>query len=115
MNYSKEIYELLTPYRVYLYTATYGNYIRFKSIQEKKDLAAIYTQHFNRKSKIDNGCGGCTLSEMKQLGTLYFADEKQYKAQEELEQNKETKTEIVEEQTVNKNKTVKRSQKKKVE
>jgi hypothetical protein len=50
---------------------------------------------------------------MKQLGRLYFADEEIYKIREGLEQNKETETEEVEVQTVTKNKTVKRSQKKK--
>lgn len=113
MNYTEEIYEMLTPYRTHLYTATYGNYVRFKSIQEKKELAAIYTKHFNKKSRLDKGCGGCTLNEMKQLGRLYFADEEIYKVREGLEQNKETETEEVEVQTVTKNKTVKRSQKKK--
>lgn len=113
MNYTEEIYELLTPYRTYLYTATYGNYVRFKSIQEKKELAAIYTKHFNKNSRLDKGCGVCMLTEMKQLGKLYFADEEIYKIREGLEQNKETETEEVEVQTVTKNKTVKRSQKKK--
>lgn len=76
MNYTEEIFNKLTPYRVFLYTACYGNYVRFNNIQEKKALAEIYTKHFGKKSKIDNGCGGCTLNEMKQLGRLYFEDEK---------------------------------------
>lgn len=113
MNYTEEIYEMLTPYRTYLYTATYGNYVRFKSVQEKKELAAIYTKHFKKNSRLDKGCGVCMLTEMKQLGRLYFADEEIYKIREGLEQNKETVTEEVEVQTVTKNKTVKRSQKKK--
>lgn len=108
MNYTEEIFNELTPYRVYLYTAVYGNYVRFKTVQEKKVLAEIYTKHFGKKSKIDNGCGGCTLNEMKQLGRLYFEDEKI--VQEGLEPKEVNATET---QVVTKNKTVKRSQKRK--
>lgn len=108
MNYTQEIFNELTPYRVYLYTAYYGNYVRFNSIQEKKTLAEIYTKYFGKKSKIDNGCGGCTLNEMKQLGRLYFEDEKII--QKGLESKEDNTTDI---QVVTNNKTIKRSQKKK--
>lgn len=108
MNYTQEIFNELTPYRVYLYTACYGNYVRFNSIQEKKALAEIYTKHFGKKSKIDNGCGGCTLTEMKQLGWLYFEDEKIIQKGLEAKEDNITETQVV-----TKNKTVKRSQKKK--
>lgn len=112
MNYTEEIYEMLTPYRTYLYTATYGNYVRFKSIQEKKELAAIYTKHFNKKSRLDNGCGACVLREMKQLGLLYFAEKeaREIRDREGLEPKEDKTTEV---EVVTKNKTVKRSQKKK--
>lgn len=108
MNYTEEIFNELTPYRVYLYTAVYGNYVRFKTIQEKKVLAEIYTKHFGKKSKIDNGCGGCTLNEMKQLGRLYFEDEKIVQKGLEPKEDNTTETQVVTE-----NKTVKRSRKRK--
>ncbi len=108
MNYTQEIFNELTPYRVYLYTACYGSYVRFNSIQEKKALAEIYTKHFGKKSKIDNGCGGCTLNEMKQLGRLYFEDEKIIQKGLEPKEDNTTDTKVV-----TKNKTTKRSQKNK--
>lgn len=108
MNYTQEIFNELTPYRVYLYTACYGNYVRFNSIQEKKALAEIYTKHFGKNSRIDNGCGGCTLTEMKQLGRLYFEDEKLIQKGLEPKEDNTTDTQVV-----TNNKAIKRSQKKK--
>jgi hypothetical protein len=110
-----EQYIELTEYETQLSSAAYGNFVRFVTLERKKRLSQLYSEIFNKKSKMLNGCGTCALREMKELGLLYFAEKeaREIRDREGLEQNEETKTEEVEVQTVTKNKTVKRSQKKK--
>lgn len=88
MNYTKELYDKLTPYRRNLYTAIQLDYVRLNTYEDKKILAEIYKSHFKKDSEILTGCSRCLLREVRQLGKLYFEDEKVYN------ENKEEKKEI---------------------
>lgn len=83
---TNEIFEKLTPYRENLYTSTYGDYVRLMSIKDKEILGQIYKEHFNKDSKMLNGCTRCLLSNLKELGKDYF--------QKEEELNKKDKKDI---------------------
>lgn len=104
-----DIFERLAEYDNMFYTATQRNYVMFGTLDNKKKLSQLYTEVFKKKSNMLNGCGSCALREIKELGKTYFEEKK---AREVLEQKKETP---IETEVVTKNKTVKRSQKKKVE
>ena len=107
-----EQYIELTEYETQLRSAAYGNFVRFVTLDKKKRLSQLYSDIFNKKSNMLNGCGTCALREMKEMGLLYFSEKeaREIRDREGLEP-KEDKTAEVE--VVTKNKTVKRSQKKK--
>ena len=107
-----EQYIELTEYETQLRSAAYGNFVRFVTIEKKRRLSQLYSDIFNKKSKMLNGCGTCALREMKELGLLYFAEKeaREIRVQEGLEPKEDNTTEV---EVVTKNKTVKKSQKKK--
>lgn len=77
---TKEIYDKLTVFEQHLGNAYKGNYVRALTTKDSSELAEIFEEIFNQKSRIRNGCGHCVLSDMKLMGKEYF----QYK--EQLEQ-----------------------------
>lgn len=107
-----EQYIELTEYETQLRSAAYGNFVRFVTIERKRRLSQLYSDIFNKKSKMLNGCGACALREMKEMGLLYFAEKeaREIRDREGLEPKEDNATEV---EVVAKNKTVKRSQKKK--
>lgn len=107
-----EQYIELTEYETQLRSAAYGNFVRFVTIERKRRLSQLYSDIFNKKSKMLNGCGTCALREMKEMGLLYFAEKeaREIRDQEGLEPKEDNTTEV---KVVAKNKTVKKSQKKK--
>lgn len=107
-----EQYIELTEYETQLRSATYGNFVRFVTIERKRRLSQLYSDIFNKKSKMLNGCGTCALREMKEMGLLYFSEKevREIRDREGLEPKEGKTTEV---EVVTKNKTVKRSQKKK--
>lgn len=107
-----EQYIELTEYETQLRSAAYGNFVRFVTLDKKKRLSQLYSEIFNKKSKMMNGCGTCALREMKEMGLLYFAEKevREIRDREGLEPKEDKTTEV---EVVAKNKTVKKSQKKK--
>ena len=105
---TEEQYNKLTEYKDILYTATQRNYVMFGTIERKQALSVIYTEVFNKKSNMMNGCGTCALRECKELGVLYFK-EKKIRDQKVLEP-KEDNTTVTEE--VKPKRVSKKSQKK---
>jgi hypothetical protein len=97
--------KVLEEYEDLFYTATERNYVMFGSIQKKKRLSELYTDIIGKKSNMMTGCGRCALREMKELGTIYFQNNKVLKGFEQTIDNS-TDTEVVK-----KNKTTNRSQK----
>lgn len=106
-----EQYIELTKYEMQLHSAYYSNYCRFITLERKKRLSQLYTEVLNKKSSMMNGCGMCALREMKELGAQYFKEKeaRDRKGPEPID------VKTVETETVTKNKTPKRSQKKKEE
>lgn len=76
-----EQYEKLKEYDNLFYTSTERNYVMFGSIENKKKLSEIYTEVFNKKSNMMNGCGTCALREMKVLASEYYRMKKQLEEQ----------------------------------
>lgn len=76
-----EQYEKLKEYENLFYTSTERNYVMFGSIENKKKLSEIYTEVFNKKSNMMNGCGTCALREMKVLASEYYRMKKQLEEQ----------------------------------
>lgn len=79
MVYTKELFERLTKYRGNMYSACYLDYARLNNYDDKKELAEIYKLHFKKDSGILSGCSRCLLRDLRELGKLYFQDEKEYK------------------------------------
>lgn len=104
---TEEQYIELTEYKDILYTATQRNYVMFGTIERKRRLSALYAAVFNKKSNMLNGCGACALRECKELGTVYFNEEK---IREEKKAEEQTVTEEVKPK-----KTIKKTEKKKGE
>jgi hypothetical protein len=100
---TEEQYIRLTEYKDILYTATERNYVMFGTIQRKEGLSVLYTEVFNKKSKMLNGCGTCALRECKELGVLYFK-EKKIRDQKVLEPKEDNTTVTEEVKEVKKNK-----------
>ena len=73
----QEIYERLIPFEDIFDRAVNQNFFRALATEHKKQLHELYNQVFGGGSKIANGCGTCTLNNLKQLGEEYF----KYKAQ----------------------------------
>lgn len=107
-----EQYIELTEYETQLRSAAYGNFVRFVTLDKKKRLSQLYSDILKKKSNMLNGCGTCALREMKELGLLYFSEKevREIRDREGLEPKEDKTTEV---EVVTKNKTVKRSQKKK--
>ena len=107
-----EQYIELTEYETQLRSAAYGNFVRFVTIERKRRLSQLYSDIFNKKSKMLNGCGTCALREMKEMGLLYFSEKeaREIRDREGLEPKEDNTTDV---EVVTKNKTTKRSQKKK--
>lgn len=76
-----EQYEKLKEYDNLFYTSTERNYVMFGCIENKKKLSEIYTEVFNKKSNMMNGCGTCALREMKVLASEYYRMKKQLEEQ----------------------------------
>lgn len=76
-----EQYEKLKEYDNLFYTSTERNYVMFGSIENKKKLSEIYTEVFNKKSNMMNGCGTCALREMKVLASEYYRFKQQLEEQ----------------------------------
>lgn len=89
---TEEQYIELTEYKDILYTATQRDYVMFGTIERKRKLSALYAAVFNKKSNMLNGCGACALRECKELGTVYFKEEK---IREEKKAEEQTVTEEV--------------------
>ena len=104
---TEEQYIELTEYKDILYTATQRDYVMFGTIERKRKLSALYAAVFNKKSNMLNGCGACALRECKELGTVYFKEEK---IREEKKAEEQTVTEEVKPK-----KTIKKTEKKKGE
>lgn len=83
-----EQYEKLKEYDNLFYTSTERNYVMFGSVENKKKLSEIYTEVFNKKSNMMNGCGTCALREMKVLASEYY----RFKQQLETKDNKPKRT-----------------------
>lgn len=114
MNYTKELYDRLTKYRNSLYNAVYLDYTRLNSYDDKKEIAEIYKLHFKKDSGILSGCSRCLLRDMRELGKLYFADEKVYnqpKPSNEVIENKAVENKEIKKATSNEGKS-KRGRKK---
>ena len=107
-----EQYIELTEYETQLRSAAYGNFVRFVTLESKRRLSQLYSDIFNKKSKMLNGCGTCALREMKEMGLLYFSEKevREIRDREGLEPKEDKTTEV---EVVTKNKTTKKSQKKK--
>ena len=107
-----EQYIELTENESQLRSAAYGNFVRFVTIEKMRKLSQLYSDIFNKKSKMLNGCGTCALREMKELGLLYFSEKevREIRDREGLEPKEDKTTEV---EVVTKNKTTKKSQKKK--
>lgn len=69
---TKEQYDKLTEYKDLLYTAKERNYVMFGSLTKKRELSALYSEIFDKKSNMLNGCGTCALREMKELAAVYY-------------------------------------------
>ena len=82
----------LTEYESQLRSAAYNNFVRFITMDRKQKLSDLYSEIFNKKSKIMNGCGTCALREMKELAQLYFK-EKEIRDRKELEPVEDNVTE----------------------
>lgn len=104
---TEEQYIELTEYKDILYTATQRDYVMFGTIERKRKLSALYAAVFNKKSNMLNGCGACALRECKELGTVYFKEEK---IREEKKAEEQTVTEEVKPK-----KTIRKTEKKKGE
>lgn len=89
---TEEQYIELTEYKDILYTATQRDYVMFGTLERKRKLSALYAAVFNKKSHMLNGCGACALRECKELGTVYFKEEK---IREEKKAEEQTVTEEV--------------------
>lgn len=72
----KEIYEKLTQFEDIFDRAVNQNFFRALATEHKKQLHELYNQVFGGGSKIANGCGTCTLNNLKQLGEEYFKEKK---------------------------------------
>jgi hypothetical protein len=104
MNYTKELYERLTPFRTQLYNACYFDFIRFTSVKEKEELAIIFKLHFKKDSDILKGCTRCLLRDCRLLGKDYFQDEKEYAQLEpkvEVIENQDNNNKITKKDTSN--------------
>ena len=99
----------LSEYESQLRSAAYNNFVRFITLDRKKKLSDLYTEIFNKNSRIMNGCGTCALREMKELAQLYFK-EKDIRDRKELEPKEDNITENKKVTTI---KTSRKSQKKK--
>ena len=91
-----EQYIELTEYETQLRSAAYSNFVRFVTIEKKRRLSELYSDIFNKKSKMLNGCGTCALREMKELGLLYFSEKeaREIRVQEGLEPKEDNTTEV---------------------
>lgn len=80
---TQEQYIRLQQFENHLFTAFKCNYVRMLDRNTAGNLAEVYEQLYNQKSRILNGCGHCVLQDLKRMGEDYF------KYKDELEKNKQ--------------------------
>ncbi|MBQ3414532.1 MAG: hypothetical protein IJH39_04125 [Clostridia bacterium] len=85
---TKEIYEELKEYEQPLGNAYKANYVRMLNNSVAGNLARIYEELYNQKSRILNGCGHCVLTDLKRMGKDFF------EFQEALEKATQTVNEL---------------------
>lgn len=69
---TQEQYIRLEQFENHLFTAYKCNYVRMLDRNTAGNLAELFEQLYNQKSRILNGCGHCVLSDLKRLGEDYF-------------------------------------------
>lgn len=86
---TEEIYIKLKDYENLFYTATQRNYVMFGTLERKRELSVLYTEIFNKKSKMLNGCGTCALREVKEIANEYYKVQKEQEPKEDKPIEKE--------------------------
>lgn len=81
---TQEQYIRLQQFENHLFTAYKCNYVRMLDRNTAGNLAEVYEQLYNQKSRILNGCGHCVLTDLKRMGEDYFKY-KQLELQDEPE------------------------------
>lgn len=69
---TQEQYIRLQQFENHLFTAYKCNYVRMLDRNTAGNLAEVYEQLYNQKSRILNGCGHCVLTDLKRMGEDYF-------------------------------------------
>lgn len=82
---TQEQYIRLQQFENHLFTAYKCNYVRMLDRNTAGNLAEVYEQLYNQKSRILNGCGHCVLTDLKRMGEDYFKYQDNIKVQTEPE------------------------------
>lgn len=69
---TQEQYIRLQQFENHLFTAYKCNYVRMLDRNTAGNLAEVYEQLYNQKSRILNGCGHCVLTDLRKMGEDYF-------------------------------------------
>ena len=109
---TQEQYIRLEQFENHLFTAYKCNYVRMLDRNTAGNLAEMFEQLYNQKSRILNGCGHCVLSDLKRMGEEYFKYKENIKVVSQPEPIEVTNTESEDKPKRKNNKVTKKDNKK---
>lgn len=110
---TQEQYIRLQQFENHLFTAYKCNYVRMLDRNTAGNLAELFEQLYNQKSRILNGCGHCVLSDLKRMGEDYFKYKEKIKVETQPEPKDVINTESEDKPKRKNNKVTKKDNKNK--